>query len=279
MLNVVLPDVRHMYGGSARLNDVEFLIRSTNRLDVLGALQDGPRDRNDLRSETDFSRVTLSRILGDLTDRGWVTRRNDQYEITAEGTIVATEVGRLFANLEAVDTLDGTLRWLPTERFDFELERLADAEVMLPDEHDLTAQIRWVDSRIQDADRIRSVGTWVAAEILETLVESTVDGGCVCEGILEGHVVDHIRADPDLREPVRVLLESDRASLYRYGGDEARITMSILPDGVLLCGQQGARSFPEAVATTDEVVVEWATERFESLRAESTLLDAASFTP
>lgn len=267
-----------MYTGSKRLNDVEFLIRSTNRLDVLDAVQDGPRPRHSLRSETDFSRVTLSRILGDLTDRGWITRQNGQYKITPEGEIVATEVGRLFSNLEAVDTLDRTLRWLPTDRFDFELERLADAEVMLPDEHDLTGQIRWVEGRIQDADRIRSVGTWIAAEILETIVESIAAGGCTFECVIEGHVVDHICDDPELRASVEMLLESDRADLYRYDGDDAEITMSILPDGVLLCGQQDARSFPEAVATTDEAVVDWATAQFESLRVESTPVDPGVFT-
>lgn len=268
-----------MTGSSTRLNDVEFLTRSSNRLDVLDAIRNTPRTRQELRADTDFSRVTLSRILSDLADRGWIARRDGHYEATPTGVIVCTEMNRLFANLGAVDSLGETLHWLPIQRFDFELERLADAEVMLPDEHDLTAQIRWVDSHIQEADRIRSIGTWVAAEILETLVESTVDGSCVCEGVLEGHVVDHIRDDPELRESVRVLLESDRASLYRYDGDDAEITMSLLSDGVLMCGQQDARSFPEAVATTDEAVVEWATERFESLRDESTRLDAASFRP
>lgn len=267
-----------MYAGSDRLNDVEFLIRSTNRLDVLSAVQDGPRDRRDLRSETDFSRVTLSRILGDLTDRGWVTRRNGHYEITPEGRIVATEVGRLFDNLEVLDTLGETLHWLPTERFDFELQRLADAEVMLPDEHDLTGQIRWVEGRIQATDRIRSVGTWVAAEILETIVESTVDGDCRFEAVLEGHVVDHVREDPDLRASARRLLESDRSSLYRHDGDDIEFTMSILSDGVLMCGQHDAGSFPEAVATTDEAVVEWATGLFESLRAEAEPVDPGVFT-
>ncbi len=267
-----------MYAGSDRLNDVEFLVRSTNRLDVLTTLQEGPRDRRDLRADTDFSRVTLSRILGDLTDRGWITRTDGRYEITPEGEIVATELNRLFANLDVIDTLNETLRWLPTERFEFDLRRLADAEVMLPDAHDLTAQIRWVESQIQGTDRIRSVGRWVASEILETLVESTVGGECRCECVLEDMVVDHIRDDPELRESVRALLESGRASLYRYDGDDAEITMSILSNGVLMCGKHDARSFPEAVATTDEVVMEWAIGRFESLRADATPIDTAEFT-
>lgn len=267
-----------MYAGSKRLNDVEFLIRSTNRLDVLSAVLDDPQNRRELRAETDFSRVTLSRILGDLTDRGWVSRTNDHYEITAEGEVVALEIERLFANLDVIDSLGETLRWLPIELFDFELCRLADAEVMLPDEHDLTGQIRWVDSRIQDTDRIRSVGTWVAAEILETVVESTNDGELRCECVLDSRVVNHIRDDTELRELARVLLKSDQANLYRYDGDDVKTTMSIFSNGVLLCGKQGERSFPEAVATSDDAVVGWATARFETLRAESTQIVPGAFT-
>lgn len=267
-----------MYAGSSRLDDVEFLVRSTNRLDVLDSIRNAPRSRHELREKTDFSRVTLSRILGDLAERGWIMRRNGHYEATPEGAIVAAEVGGLFANLDAVDTLGETLRWLPTDEFDFELDRLADAEVMVPDGHDLTAQIRWVSERLRGATQVRGVATWVAAEILETLVESTVDGGCTFEGVVVGDVVERVGDVPELRESMRALLETDGATLYRYDGGDAAVTMSIYPDGLLMCGQQDLRTFPEAVATTDEAVVSWAASRFESLRADSVRLDADAFT-
>ena len=268
-----------MYAGSSRLDNVEFLVRSTNRLDVLDALRTAPRSRRDLVETSDFSRATLSRILGDLEERRWIVRLNGHYDATTEGAVVAAEVGRLFDNLEAIDALGETLRWLPVERFDFELGRLVDAEVVVPNGHDLTAQIRWVAGRIEAADRVRSVATWVSSEILEALVESTIEGGCAFEGVVAGHVVEYVRDEPPLRESVRALLEADRAVLYRYDGDEAALTMSIYPDGVLLCGQRDARSFPEAVATTDEAVVSWAGAHYESLRAESERLDADAFTP
>lgn len=268
-----------MYSGSSRLDDVEFLTRSTNRLDVLDKIGHAPRSRRDLRDETDFSRVTLSRILCDLTDRGWIVRRHGTYEATAEGTVVGAEVTRLFANLAAVDTLGRTLRWLPTEQFDFELGRLADAEVMLPGSPDLTEQIRWVGRRLRDAPSVCSVATWISSDVLEALVESTVRGDCTFEGVVEGHVVEFVRDHPELRQPVAALLDSDRAALYRYDGSEATVTMSIFPDGVIMCGQQDETAFPEALATGDEAVVAWATAHFEDLRADAHQLDADAFTP
>lgn len=268
-----------MYSGSSRLDDVEFLTRSTNRLDVLDKIGHAPRSRRDLRDDTDFSRVTLSRILGDLADRGWIVRRNGTYEATAEGTIVGAEVTRLFDNLAAVDTLGRTLRWLPTEKFDFELGRLADAEVMLPGSPDLTEQIRWVGRRLRDAPSVCSVATWLSSDVLEVLVESTVHGDCTFDGVVAGHVVEFVRDHPEFREPVQALLATDGATLHRYDGCEATVTMSIYPDGVLMCGRRDETSFPEAIGSSDEAVVAWAAAHFEDLRADSVPLDADSFTP
>lgn len=267
-----------MYTSSSRLNDLEFLTRSSNRLDVLDAILDTPRSRRELRDDTAFSRVTLSRILNDLTERGWVAPRNGHYEITPEGAIVGAEVRRLVTNLDAVDTLGETLAWLPTDQFDFELGRLANAEVLVPDGYDLTGQIRWVAHRVRNGGYIRSVGTWVAAEILESFVELTTTGNCRFEGVVEASVVDHVRADAELQPLVEALLESDQVCLYKYEGAEAKTTMSVFPDGVLLCGRRDAQSFPQAVGSTDDTVVAWATAHFESLRDESILLTSDAFT-
>lgn len=267
-----------MYAGSSRLDDVEFLIRSTNRMDVLAAIHETPRTRQALREETEFSRVTLSRILGDLSNRGWITRQNDQYEISAEGAVVYTEVRRVFANLDAVDALGETLRWLPTDQFDFELERLADATVMAPDTHDLTAQARWVADHVQGADRVRSVGAWVADTVLEAIVESTVGTDRHFECVVTAEVLERLDHSPERLGAVRALLEAEDTAMYRYDGDDLATTMSILPDGVLLCGRDTDQALPEAVATADDEVVSWANARFESLRADSTRVETDRFT-
>lgn len=267
-----------MYAGSSRLDDVEFLIRSSNRMDVLAAIHEAPRRRRALREETEFSRVTLSRILGDLADRGWITRRNDRYEISAEGAVVYAEVNRLFGNLDAVDALGPTLRWLPTDQFDFELERLADATIMTPDAHDLTAQVRWVADHVRGAGRVRSVGSWIADEVLEAIVESTVGADRRFECVVADTVVERLDRSPERADAVRALLEADGTAMYRYEGDDLAITMSILPDGVLMCGRDSDQAIPEAVATTDAEVIAWANARFESLREASTRLEPDLFT-
>ena len=267
-----------MSTSSSRLNDIEFLTRSSNRLDVLEAIRDTPRSRRELRDDTTFSRVTLSRILNDLTERGWVVPRNGRYEITPEGAIVVTEVRRLFRNLDAADALGETLAWLPTSQFDFELGRLADAEVLIPEGYDLTGQIRWVARRVRNGGHIRSVGTWVAAEILEVFVELTSTGNCRLECVVEASVLDHVQEDAELQQLVGSLLESDQVRLYQYDGTEAKTTMSVFPDGVLLCGRRDAQSFPQAVGSTDDTVVAWATAHIGSLRDESIPLTADAFT-
>jgi hypothetical protein len=49
-------------------DDVVFLARSPNRLAVLCAFVDGPTDRRALERTTGASRITVGRVLGDLTE-------------------------------------------------------------------------------------------------------------------------------------------------------------------------------------------------------------------
>lgn len=79
-----------------------FLVGSWNRFGVLSALATRPRTRDDLVELTETSRPTLSRILSDLTDRGWIVRRNDEYEATPKGAVVATEVEQFVENIKAI---------------------------------------------------------------------------------------------------------------------------------------------------------------------------------
>lgn len=165
-----------MYSDPSVLVDVEFLLGSANRLDVLDAIHTAPRDRHELRERTGASRVTCSRVLGDLEDRSWIVRRNGTYQLTPRGAAVAREIERLFDNLEAVDGLDGTLQWLPIEQFDFELGRLADATVITSTDRELTAAITRTADRVRDTTRVRNVATGISAEVVDAYLDAATTG-------------------------------------------------------------------------------------------------------
>lgn len=260
-------------------DDVRFLLRSANRLDVLSAVHDAPRTRHELREATGSSRVTVSRILGDLEERSWVDRVGDRYEATARGSVVAREVTRTFENLAAVDTLGETLSWLPVERFDFELSRLADATVVTPTERDLTATVTLVSTRVREAERVRNVAPGISAEVVDAYLESARREGHRLETVLGAPVVELAREDPDLRGRVAELCETDRVTVRRYDGDEATTLVTICDDVVLFCGQPEGGSVPQAVETTDEAVREWAASHVDAIWSAARPLEFAAFTP
>lgn len=81
-------------------DDVEFLANSWNRFEVLDAVAESPRTRTELKELTNVSRVTLSRVLSDLEDRGWIVRETDRFEATNNGAVVAAAVSRLLDRLK-----------------------------------------------------------------------------------------------------------------------------------------------------------------------------------
>jgi len=82
---------------------------------VLDALTTGPQDRHALETVTGASRVTVGRILAEFDRRGWAVPADDQFEITAVGRAVATDVARLRETLAAADVLEPMARSLSPE--------------------------------------------------------------------------------------------------------------------------------------------------------------------
>lgn len=267
-----------MYADPSVLDDVEFLVTSSNRLDVFDAIQTAPHERHELREHTDASRVTLSRILGDLEDRHWIVRVDGRYEPTPLGEVVATELTRLFANLDAVNRLNDTLRWLPVERFDFELRDLADATVVTSTDRELTAAITHTADRVRGATRVRNVATGISSEVVDAYLAAASHDDRSLETVFHESVFDVVEGDDGLRQQVQEMLEAENITVRRFDGDAPPIMLTICDDVVLVCGRSDERSPPEGVETSNDAVRAWAESYFETLRADATRVERTAFT-
>lgn len=262
---------------------LEFLVSSWNRLEVLEALAVESRTRADLKELVGVSRVTLSRILGDLERRGWVVRPNGRYEATSDGVFVAGEVVRTLENLRTAAELGTTMEWLPTDRFDFDVARLRDATVITPRYDDFTAQTRRLVGLVHESDRIRRIGTGIDREFMRTLRDACVDGDLTLDLVLEEGLFDAIEADADLRRLFADLTAAESARVYRYDGDEPLTMVGIHdglesePDVVMLCGQHEEGAPPGTIESTDGTVRAWAESFFESIRRASRPVEPAAF--
>lgn len=260
-----------MYSDPSALDDTEFLVSSPNRIDVFEAIRTGPRTRHELREMTDASRVTLSRILGDLEDRGWIERVEAEHAPTPKGAVVATEMAQLFANLEAINHIEGVLEWLPVDLFDFDLACLSDATVLSSTERNLTAAITHTATRVREASHVRNVATGVSSEVVEAYLHGATSNDRSLETIFHSSVFGTIQEDTTLRSQFHAMLGSDHITVHQYDGEEPPVMLTICDDIVIMCGQSNPRSPPEGLETSNERVRAWATAYFDEIRADTTL--------
>lgn len=260
------------------LDDVEFLARSSSRVRVLEAIHNAARTRDELRAVSDASRTTLSRILADFEERGWITLTNGRYQSTPEGSFVASEVIRLLENMETAEKLDGVLQWLPVGEFGFDLRCLRDAEVVTLSWND-PASMRLLAEHLDGASRVRSMADSVSREVVDALRALTVEGGGTYEGILSSRAIQMIRDHPALCEQMRDMLASGRAVVHQYDGEEVGSMVMLFDDSVALCNHASGGPQMEGIMTDNESVRSWADSCFETVLADADRLDIEAFAP
>lgn len=271
-------------GASARA-DVTFLVSSWNRYDVLRSVVSAPRPRDELRDTVGVSRVTLSRILSDLEARGWVTRRDEGYEATRAGSIVAAELTDFVASVRSLNRLGEHAEWIRLEAFDFDLARLEDAELITPSWDDRSAQTGRIVELVAESRHVRAVGTGLDRTVVKAVCDATIDGDLSVELVFDPSVVEAIADESELACPFADLAATDWASVYRYTGQESLLELGIAEttgdgeDVVMLCGEYGDGAPPGTIRSTDPVVRNWAESYFEARRGDSRLLDPGVFTP
>ncbi len=270
--------------GEAR-DDIEFLVSSWNRLDVLAAIMDEPKTRGELREAMSVSRVTLSRILSDLETRGWIARAASQYEATKAGEYVASDVIRLIENVRALNRLGENIDWIRLDEFDFDLSCLQTADIIMPSWDDFSAQTRALVDLVYESATLKGIATGLDREFMQALADATTTGELSLELILLPKVIDAITDTPELARLFSDLADAPTATLYRYRGPSDLMELGIhVPKTsgdtvVMLCGEYEDGAPPGTIESTDPTVVEWAESYFEATRGASRELKAAVFTP
>lgn len=261
---------------SDAVESVAFLARSEHRLRVLALLNDGHRGRQELRDQTGVSRVTLSRILGDLEDRELIDHRaaTGAYALTGFGDLVYQDFSRLLGTVSVGQTYPDVVTRLPTEWFDFELRCLNESELVAQNSADPLAGARVVANAVQDAAECRSLlGTFISLPMYsfeEALRADDYPAGAV---VFDSDVTETMVEDLELRERWQSIEAQLDATAY-YSVDE-RVPCSIdLIDRetvFLTVDRADERGF-DILRCTHPDVVAWADETVDAYRAKATPL-------
>lgn len=108
--------------------DIAFLVGSASRVEILRALIESPSTPTSLADRCSCARETAQRTLSGFADRGWVTKTDGQYELTAGGTSVLEQYERLSTVVVGADQLQQFLRNVGPAADTFSVESIVGGE-------------------------------------------------------------------------------------------------------------------------------------------------------
>ncbi|WP_435074552.1 helix-turn-helix transcriptional regulator [Halorubrum sp. HHNYT27] len=246
----------------APLEEIEFLARSQNRVEVLRLVAAEPRTRQELATATGASQATLGRILEDFADRSWVSKEDRRHAATATGELVADGISGLISVLETEQKLRPLVAYLPTEEFGFDLRHLADATVTVPTRTRPSAPLQQVRTAIEGADTLRAFSHTLNEQTLSTVHEQVTGGDYAFEAVLSRSALEALAADASLWSQVRELSRRSNATI-RVSEGEIPVA-ALIADGTVSLLVRDEHGILRASLSTDSAAVrEWATDRFD----------------
>jgi len=253
------------------LADIEFLARSENRVAVLTELADSPQSRQELGSSTGASQPTLGRILRDFQERTWIVRRQEGYELTPTGRLVAEGIAEFSAVIETELKLREFVEWLPAEELSFDLRQLQEATVTVPTRTRPGAPVGRVIDLLQRADDVTVLSHAFNDRMLEAVTDWVAAGGRF-EGVFSAAAIEPVTDDAALAELLGRLVDAAGSTIHIYEGP-VPLAVTVTDDVVGLLIRDDDGRLQAALDTDNAVVAAWARDTYERYRADSQPLD------
>lgn len=250
------------------VDEIAFLVGSTHRVRILGALYD--RDacsRDELRDLVDASRTTVQRNVQALEERGWITNSSVEYDITPAGALVTEELLGLVETMQLATDLRNALRWLPREELGFDLRELRDAEVTVASPTSPYAPVDRLVAALETATRFRGLFATASLPTVEVLRSRAGVAGpdwCVILAA-DGRAALESSGYADRFATLRA---ADALDLCTYTGD-VPFYLGLLDDEVQLGFTDGDGVLKALVQSASPTVREWADDTFEAYYDES----------
>lgn len=261
---------------SETIESVAFLARSEHRVRVLTILARGICTRDELGEKVGVTRVTLSRILGDLADRQLIVRHPSEntYELTRFGELVHRDFTKLLETVSIGRAYPGVVERLPTDWFNFDLRYLADGELVANDGGDPLSAARVVANAVQNASsRDALLGTFLSLPLYtfeEALRAGDEPDGAV---ILDADVAETMLTDPDLLNRWQQIEAIADTPVYYRLDERVPCALSLIDDETVFLTIDGERENDfDVIRCTHPEVVEWTDGVIEEYRGKATPL-------
>ena len=259
------------------LDELAFLANSANRVAVLRALTEAPHTRYELEDTLRISRPTVGRILHDFEANAWIRRTGQTYESTPLGTWVCEAFDELLRVMETERRLREVLQWFPTEAVGFEIEWLADAEIVCSTQSNPTAPVERAMELLRAGTHVRVLTTQVVESYFDLLRKEVVYGETTLVGVATPDVYETIENAPEMARAYREMCEEETARFFVT--DRLKLILHIVDDTVLIGLVDDVGAPRAAIVSTNEAVHGWAVETFEDCRDEAASVGLDTLTP
>lgn len=253
------------------LEEIEFLARSANRIELLETLTGDAYTRRELGDAVDASQPTIGRVLNDLTARNWIAYDGERYRATATGELVAAGITDLRERLATETRLREVVPWLP-DALDVDLRAFADAQVTTPTATRPNAPLERMLELLEGADRVLLLSHSFNRQKLDLLHGRTVDGSLRTEGVFAADAIDAVRGDPELRARLREVVATDAAEV-RVASDPVPVALEVADDRTHLLLRDEEGVVRASMDTGDERVRSWAVDLHGRFWADAEPLD------
>jgi predicted transcriptional regulator len=257
-----------MNGESSPLDHIEFLARSPHRVRVLAELAAGASTRQELREWTEVSQPTLTRILGSFQDRGWLSKRGQQYTLTPFGVLLAEEFAALHETVEAMQRLQSLAPFLPLAEMDFDIRLFGEARITTPHPPDILAHARRAEALASEASHIRSLTANFYPDQLAKTYDLVVGGDQTQEAIASGAALDGLFAQAGAVDLARELLESGSMTVYRFDG-EVPVGYALFDERAVVFPYDEHQRECGLIETENATVRSWVVEQLDAYQKEA----------
>jgi predicted transcriptional regulator len=268
----------HRSGAGSALDrsveEMEYLARSAHRVGVLTALSEESCDRAELCEATGASPATMSRVIGDFEERGWIVRDGRTYELTRLGEFVTEELVDFCESLATERKLRDVWRWLPSEMSRFDVDLFEDAVVSYPGPGYPSQPLERIAELVGGTESLRGFGaTVVKSNTLDAAFTRIMDG-MESEYVYDPAVFEVVYSwNPELVTEATGL-ENCTHLVHDSLPDGDRCGLIILDDRVAICCHDGPVGALRAVVDTDSPAArEWADSVYQQVRDDARLVE------
>ena len=258
------------------LEEIAFLARSENRIEVLRTLADDAYTRRELGDAVDASQPTIGRVLNDLREREWVAYDGERYRATATGELVADGITDLRARLETETRLREIIAYLPTDAIDVDLRAFADATITTPTGTRPNAPIERMVELLAGASHAHLLSHSFNRQKLDCLHDRCVDGSLTIAGVFARDAIAAVREDPVLAERLREVVAADGVDI-RVTDRAVPVAVEVTDDRTHLLLRDDEGVVRASMDTDDDAVRAWALDTHDSFFADADPLTASDF--